>query len=89
MGYQSQLGLFLEGSGEFDFDPKTFDFFSGRVEIQAGSVFSNNDDRDDHLRGRDFLTQEGIQRFYLRLVSFSPISNDLVVSCEATQHFSE
>ena len=55
IGYQSQLGLFLEGSGEFDFDPKTFEFFSGRVEIQAGSVFSNNDDRDDHLRGRDFL----------------------------------
>ena len=25
------------------------------MEIQAGSVFSNNDDRDDHLRGRDFL----------------------------------
>ena len=55
IGYQSQLGLFLEGSGEFDFDPDTFEFFTGRVEIQAGSVFSNNDDRDDHLRGRDFL----------------------------------
>ena len=55
IGYQSQLGLFLEGSGEFDFDPGTFEFFSGRVEIQAGSIFSNNDDRDDHLRGRDFL----------------------------------
>lgn len=55
IGYQSQLGLFLEGSGGFVFDPKTFEFFSGRVEIQAGSVFSNNDDRDDHLRGRDFL----------------------------------
>tara|TARA_B100000214_G_scaffold75960_1_gene51139 strand:+ start:224 stop:826 length:603 start_codon:yes stop_codon:yes gene_type:complete len=55
IGYQSQLGLFLEGSGEFDFDPETFEFFSGRVEIQAESIFSNNDDRDDHLRGRDFL----------------------------------
>ena len=28
IGYQSQLGLFLEGSGEFDFDPDTFEFFS-------------------------------------------------------------
>ena len=55
IGYQSQLGLFLEGSGEFDFDPETFEFFSGRVEIQAESIFSNNDDRDDHLRGSDFL----------------------------------
>ena len=39
IGYQSQLGFFLEGSGEFDFDPETFKFFSGRVEIQSGSIF--------------------------------------------------
>ena len=55
IGYQSQLGFFLEGAGEFLFDAETFEFFSGRVEIQASSIFTNNEDRDDHLRGRDFL----------------------------------
>ena len=39
IGYQSQLGLFLEGSGEFDFDPKTFDFFSTRFAIILNSFF--------------------------------------------------
>ena len=55
IGYQSQLGLFLEAAGEFRFDVETLDLLSGRVEVQAGSIFTNNEDRDDHLRGRDFL----------------------------------
>ena len=36
IGYQSQLGLFLEGSGEFDFDPKTFEFFFGASGDSSG-----------------------------------------------------
>ena len=55
IGYQKQLGLFLEGAGSFLYDPESNEFGSGRVEIQAGSVFTNHDDRDDHLKGRDFL----------------------------------
>ena len=55
IGYQKQLGLFLEGSGNFRYDPDTFEFTAGRVEIQAGSVFTNLIARDNHLRGRDFL----------------------------------
>ena len=55
IGYQSQLGLFLEAAGEFRFDAETLDLLSGRVEVQSGSIFTNNEDRDDHLRGRDFL----------------------------------
>lgn len=54
-GYQQQLGMFLEGSGSFRYDPETRELFSGRVEVQAESVFSNHNARDDHLRGRDFL----------------------------------
>ena len=72
IGYQSQLGLFLEGSGEFDFDPGTFEFFSGRVEIQAGSIFSNNDDRDDHLRGRDFLNSRRYPTILFESSEFLP-----------------
>ncbi|NKB35314.1 MAG: hypothetical protein GKR91_19625 [Pseudomonadales bacterium] len=56
IGFQSQLGFFLEGSGRFSYDPDTQELFSGQVEIQAESVFTNHDDRDDHLRGRDFLS---------------------------------
>ena len=39
IGYQSQLGLFLEGSGEFDFDPKTFDFFRAEWKFKREAYF--------------------------------------------------
>lgn len=55
IGFQKQLGLFLEASGTFNYDPETQILETGRVEVQAKSIFSNNDDRDDHVRGRDFL----------------------------------
>ena len=55
VGYQKQLGLFLEGSGSFRYDPEARELSSGRVEIQAGSIFTNLNARDNHLRGRDFL----------------------------------
>lgn len=55
IGYQDQLGLFLEGSGSFRYDPEAQELTSGRVEIQADSIFTNLNARDNHLRGRDFL----------------------------------
>lgn len=54
-GYQQQMGMFLEGSGSFNYDPETRQLNSGRVEIEAASLFTNHEDRDDHLKGRDFL----------------------------------
>ena len=55
IGYQKQLGLFLEGTGSFRYDPEAQELISGRVEIQAASIFTNHKDRDKHLRGKDFL----------------------------------
>ena len=39
----------------FHYDPDAREFTAGRVEIQAGSIFTNLIARDNHLRGRDFL----------------------------------
>ncbi len=55
IGFQQQLGLFLEGSGSFHYDPETLELSEGRVEVQAGSVFTNHDRRDNHVRSDDFL----------------------------------
>lgn len=55
VGFQKQLGLFLEASGSFRYDPDSRELSDGSVEVQAGSIFSNHDARDNHLRGRDFL----------------------------------
>ena len=55
LGSLKQLGLFLEASGSFRYDPDSRELSGGSVEVQAGSIFSNHDARDNHLRGRDFL----------------------------------
>lgn len=55
VGYQHQLGMFLDASGVFRYDPETQELSGGRVEVRAGSVFTNHDERDDHLRSDDFL----------------------------------
>ena len=51
VGFQKQLGLFLEASGSFRYDPDSRELSGGSVEVQAGSIFSNHDARDNHLRG--------------------------------------
>ena len=58
LGYQQQLGLFLDGSGSFTFDETTNELADLVVEIEAASVFSNHRARDNHLRSGDFLDAE-------------------------------
>lgn len=76
MGYQQQIGMFLEASGSFRYDPNANELFSGRVEVQSDSVFSNLDDRDDHLRGGDFLAVDDHPLVVFSATEFMPNSND-------------
>ncbi|SEL82522.1 YceI family protein [Halomonas daqiaonensis] len=55
VGYADILGMFLEGQGEFVYDEQTRQLHSGNVEIAADSVFTNHEERDNHLRSDDFL----------------------------------
>lgn len=55
IGYADTLGLFREVEGRFAYDeaaPAVRDVY---VEVPAASVFSNNEARDEHARGADFL----------------------------------
>lgn len=76
IGYQQQIGMFLEASGSFRYDPETNELFSGRVEVQSDSVFSNLEDRDDHLRGGDFLAVGDHPLVVFSATDFMPNSND-------------
>ena len=76
IGYQQQLGFFLEASGSFRYDPETRDLSAGRVEIQADSIFTNHDDRDDHLRGRDFLNVRRNPVIVFEATEFNPGNDD-------------
>jgi polyisoprenoid-binding protein YceI len=55
IGYADTLGQFLEAEGSFVYDEAANELREGRVVIQADSVFTNHERRDDHLRGDDFL----------------------------------
>ena len=55
IGFARVLGMFLRAEGDFLFDPQTMEIGSGRFVIHADSVFTNDEARDRHLRGSDFL----------------------------------
>jgi len=77
IGYQQQMGMFLEGSGEFRYDPETGELSGGRVEIAAESLFSNHDDRDEHLRGRDFLSANRHPLIVFAATGYTPSTGDM------------
>ena len=55
IGYADTLGLFTEVEGRFAYDeaaPAVRDVY---VEVDAASIFSNNEARDEHARNADFL----------------------------------
>lgn len=55
VGYADTLGQFLEAEGRFVYDEAANELQEGQVVIQADSVFTNHDKRDEHLRNDDFL----------------------------------
>lgn len=58
IGYAKTLGLFTTVAGSFMYDPETQELGSVDVSIDAASVQSFNDARDDHVRRADFLDVE-------------------------------
>jgi polyisoprenoid-binding protein YceI len=55
VGYAKVLGLFRKVSGSYRFDESTGALTDLRIEIDAASIYTAHDKRDEHLRGRDFL----------------------------------
>lgn len=76
IGYQQQLGFFLEASGSFRYDTEAQELSAGRVEVVADSIFSNNKDRDNHLKGRDFLNVRRSPLIVFEATEFVPNGND-------------
>jgi polyisoprenoid-binding protein YceI len=58
IGYAPTWGLFLKGEGGFTYDEDTRELSDLSVTIEAGSVFTNDERRDGHLRSDDFLSAE-------------------------------
>lgn len=72
VGYAATLGMFREARGEFVYDEQSRELKSGRVEVEAESVFTNHEDRDDHLRGDDFLQADSHPAIVFEATGFEP-----------------
>lgn len=74
--YAGVLGQFTEASGEFVYDETNQVLHSGRVEIQAASVFTNHDRRDQHVRNADFLHVSRHPQIVFEATEFRPASEN-------------
>lgn len=74
IGYADTLGQFLEAEGSFVYDEAANELREGEVVVEAGSVFTNHEDRDDHLRNDDFLDVDAHET--IRFVATEWIPND-------------
>lgn len=72
IGYQHQIGMFTDARGMFRYDPETRKLANGRVEVEAASVFTAHDERDEHVRGDDFLNVEDHSRIRFEVTGFEP-----------------
>lgn len=54
-GYYTQTGLFTRGTGSFRYDAEARQLADVVVEIDATSFFTGHRQRDDHVKGPDFL----------------------------------
>jgi len=75
IGYQQQLGMFLDGSGSFRFDETTQELADLVVEIDATSVFTNHEARDKHIRSADFLDAEAHPLIRFVMTEAEPLSD--------------
>jgi polyisoprenoid-binding protein YceI len=55
LGFADVLGFFGEIDGRFVFDESANAVSDIEVSVGTASVFSNHEDRDEHLRSNDFL----------------------------------
>lgn len=76
IGYQHQIGLFRDAEGSFRYDPETRELTAGRVEVDAASVFTDHDERDEHVRGNDFLDVENHPMVVFEATGYTPDSGD-------------
>ena len=75
IGYQQQLGLFLDGSGSFRFDEAANEVADLVVEIDATSVFTNHRARDNHIKSGDFLDAEAHPMIRFVMTEAEPLSD--------------
>ena len=58
LGYSNMIGRFNDFSGSFDFDKDDLSSAKINLVIDAASIDTNHEPRDQHLRSPDFLNTD-------------------------------
>ncbi len=74
IGYSRVLGQFLKAEGHFVFDEATRTLHEAEIRVDARSVFTNHQARDDHLRAADFLDAQAHPEIVFRMTRAVPHS---------------
>lgn len=77
-------GEFRSFSAEATSEGTNFSAGSVTVSIDANSVFTNNDDRDNHLRSGDFFDVENFPVLTFKGTSLQPSGDDFVLKGSLT-----
>lgn len=55
LGFADVVGFFRDVEGSYVFDEETGEIGDVEIRVATDSAFSNHEERDEHVRGRDFL----------------------------------
>lgn len=55
LGFADVVGFFRDVEGSYVFDEETGEISDVEIRVATDSAFSNHEERDEHVRGRDFL----------------------------------
>lgn len=75
LGYANVVGFFTEVEGSYVFDEDTGMLSDVDVRIATASVFSNHEDRDEHVRSGDFLDSDNFPEMRFSDVSVARIDD--------------
>jgi polyisoprenoid-binding protein YceI len=58
VGFADLAGMFLESEGSFTYDEETRELSNLEVVVDTASIFTDHEERDEHMRSADFLNVE-------------------------------
>jgi polyisoprenoid-binding protein YceI len=74
-GYAKVLGQFRVASGSYQFDEETGELSDVSIVVETGSVFTDHEQRDAHLRSQDFLDTRRFPMMTFSAVTARPQGN--------------
>lgn len=79
LGFSKVVGGFQEFEGQFVLDPDNLETLEAKASIDAASIDTGDEDRDEHLRSEDFLAAEKYPKLTFESTGVKEVSGDSLV----------